>query len=76
MEKTAKVIIDKERCKGCKLCITVCPVDILKMSEDTNSHGYNPVMVINQDKCISCGSCAQMCPDLAISVYKEKNNEK
>ncbi|MFW5988109.1 MAG: 4Fe-4S binding protein [bacterium] len=71
MENTKKVIIDKERCKGCRLCIEICPIKIIELSDNTNSHGYNPAQVIDLNKCISCGNCAQICPDLAIEVFKE-----
>ncbi|ADO77483.1 4Fe-4S binding protein [Halanaerobium praevalens] len=65
-----KVVFDTERCKGCKLCTTVCPKGIIKIADEINSHGYKPAEVIDQDACISCGQCAQMCPDVVISLYK------
>ncbi|MFW5980830.1 MAG: indolepyruvate ferredoxin oxidoreductase subunit alpha [Halanaerobiaceae bacterium] len=71
MEQVKKVIIDKERCKGCKLCLSVCPVEIIQLSDDTNSYGYNTAEVIEQKECLSCGNCARICPDLAIKVFKE-----
>ena len=73
VEQTQKVVIDKERCKGCELCKEVCPVDIIQMSDDTNSFGYNTAEVIEQKECISCANCAEICPDLAIKVFKENN---
>ena len=72
MEKTKKVIIEDDRCKGCQLCTQVCPVDIIKMADRINNNGHHPAEVTDQDKCISCGMCATMCPDLAITVYKEE----
>lgn len=65
-----RVKFDEERCKGCELCISVCPVKILQLHDtNINSKGYHPVCVIDEDKCIGCASCALMCPDGAISVY-------
>ncbi len=75
MEQLKKVIFDEERCKGCELCTTVCPKDIIKMAERINSHGYHPAEVIDQDKCISCGFCAQICPDVVIKVYRPEKKE-
>jgi 2-oxoglutarate ferredoxin oxidoreductase subunit delta len=72
MEKLLKVVFDEERCKGCELCTTVCPVNIIRMAERINSHGYHPAEVIDMDKCISCGLCAQMCPDIVITVYRDE----
>jgi 2-oxoglutarate ferredoxin oxidoreductase subunit delta len=66
------VKFSEERCKGCELCIAVCPVKILTLHESAiNSKGYHPACVKDSDKCIGCASCALMCPDGAISVYKE-----
>ncbi|MGM0410021.1 MAG: indolepyruvate ferredoxin oxidoreductase subunit alpha [Bacillota bacterium] len=72
MEKQKRVVFDEERCKGCELCTTVCPKNIIKMADRINSHGYHPAEVTDQDECISCGLCAQMCPDVVITVYKDE----
>lgn len=64
-----KVFVDDEVCKGCGLCVSVCPKKILVLSEDKiNSHGYSPVECINQDECITCTFCATICPDMALTI--------
>ena len=73
-----KVVFDEERCKGCELCVDVCPVDIIRMAEDRmNSHGYQPAEVPDEDqeKCISCTQCYQMCPDVCITLYNENKKD-
>ena len=73
MKKNAielKVVIDKERCKGCELCISVCPLKLLVMSEDLNSAGYHSAVFMDNEKCTSCTLCGTMCPDVAITIYK------
>jgi len=65
-----KVIIDEERCKGCWLCIEVCPKHLLGIAEATNNFGYQPAMKVGEGECTGCALCAQTCPDLAIEVYK------
>ncbi|MDD2481396.1 MAG: 4Fe-4S dicluster domain-containing protein [Lutispora sp.] len=66
-----KVTFDENRCKGCELCTTVCPVKIVIMDKDKiNIKGYHPATVKEMDKCIACGSCARMCPDVVITVEK------
>ncbi|NLY97064.1 MAG: 4Fe-4S dicluster domain-containing protein [Clostridiaceae bacterium] len=70
MTKT-KVFFREDRCKGCELCVSVCPKKIVIMREDRlNEKGYHPAGVIEQDKCISCAFCATICPDTVIRVEK------
>lgn len=70
MVDKAKIIIDEERCKGCRLCVEVCPKHLLSMARSTNSFGYQPARVAKDEECTGCALCAQVCPDLAIEVYK------
>lgn len=58
------------RCKGCGLCISVCPKAIIHFKEKVNKKGYQTVEVINQDACTSCTACALICPDTVITVYR------
>ena len=68
------VKFDEERCKGCELCISVCPVKILKLHDtNINSMGFHPACVIDENKCIGCANCGLICPDGAISVYINEN---
>lgn len=62
-----KVLLDKERCKGCNFCVTFCPKSVLKLSEDLNSMGYHYVEVVN-DECTACTQCVLICPDVAIEL--------
>ncbi|MEJ5303542.1 MAG: 4Fe-4S dicluster domain-containing protein [Bacteroidales bacterium] len=65
------VVIDIERCKGCEVCTTACPNEVLAMSTQVNSKGYRFVVKVNAD-CIGCANCAIVCPDGVITVYKSK----
>ncbi len=67
----AKVVFHEERCKGCKLCTTVCPKKIVIMKSDKlNQKGFHPAGVDEMDKCIGCAFCATICPDCVIEVEK------
>ncbi len=66
-----KINIDTQKCKGCKLCVSVCPLEIIEMSSKRNDKGYCPAVVIDKEKCISCGRCFQICPDLAITIFED-----
>ncbi len=66
------VVIDKDRCKGCGLCIAACPNQVLAFSGELNKSGYNIVHIEDPEACVGCAFCAQTCPDIAIEVYREK----
>lgn len=63
-----KIIIDKERCKGCGICISLCPLKVLIKSGEFSSQGYNLPSPINEDKCNGCRICEYYCPDFAIFI--------
>lgn len=66
------VKVNKERCKGCKLCIEVCPSGIFKLSNKFNKMGYHFIETINGKSCIGCKRCVIICPDVSIEIYKEE----
>jgi heterodisulfide reductase subunit A len=64
-------VIDEKRCKGCGLCVEVCPYRAISL-EDRNvrleSLEFNArKATINPASCKGCGSCAATCPVGAIS---------
>jgi 2-oxoglutarate ferredoxin oxidoreductase subunit delta len=65
-----KVVINEDYCKSCELCVSVCPVHVLAISNRLNAHGYHPVELLDEEKCTSCTACARMCPEAAIEVYR------
>ena len=69
--KMAKLTFDTDRCKGCGLCVTVCPKKLIVLSKDKiNRKGHSPAEITDQEKCIACAFCATMCPDCVITVEK------
>ncbi len=65
-----KHIIDKERCKGCSLCVNVCPKNVLEISVEVNAKGYFPAYQARPEDCIHCTACCIMCPDVAITIVE------
>ena len=39
-----KIEIDRERCKGCKLCMVYCPKGCIKLEDSINKRGVYPVL--------------------------------
>ena len=71
-KKQFKVVFDRERCKGCELCKSFCPKQIIEMDTQVNAKGYCPARMTDQSQCIGCQSCALVCPDGAIEIYEEE----
>ncbi len=64
-------VIDEDRCKGCGLCVTMCPKNVLEISDQVNTKGYFPAFRARPEDCIYCAICCTMCPDVAIDISQE-----
>lgn len=60
--------IEKIRdCNGCKACFHVCPMDVIRMNEDSGL-----AEIRYPEDCQACNLCAVFCPEDAIEVTKDK----
>lgn len=66
-----RIVIDSRLCKGCKYCITACPVGAIDMEAKFNNMGHFPARLAHPGKCTGCAICAQMCPEIAIDVLRQ-----
>jgi len=57
------VEVNKEKCIGCGVCTTVCPVSAIILSDG------DEYTVIDHDLCMECFTCVETCPQEAI--YKD-----
>lgn len=72
MARSIEIRFNTERCKGCELCVSVCPNDLLYLSKQLNKKGYATVSITDEAKCIGCFSCAMICPDLVITLFDKE----
>jgi len=66
MIKMVKPVIDYEKCKTCKTCREVCPMDCFDLKEEENK-----VVVERPEACIGCRACEVQCPEGAISIVED-----
>lgn len=53
--------LDRDKCKGCSLCVEVCPHRVLLMKDGRAD-------IADRDSCMECGGCKLNCPFGAIEV--------
>lgn len=68
MASQFQVNILSKYCKGCGICVSVCPKQVLALGKDK-------AQVEHADQCIGCLNCEYHCPDFAITVTEGGNDE-
>lgn len=61
--------INREWCKGCGICVALCPKNVLELDDQDKSKAVRP------EDCICCRMCELRCPDLAITVEVDKEGK-
>ena len=61
-KKLKKHTINRDWCKGCGICVAVCPKNVLELDSKEKA------VAVRKKDCIACQLCEEICPDLAIEV--------
>ena len=69
----AKISIDKSCCKGCGICLSVCPKKIFVKGKKRNTYGTGMPDIADAENCVECGMCERLCPDGAIDIEGVEN---
>ena len=69
-----KVMGKPESCKGCALCVKLCPMDALQLRHSPDAKNkFNKAAHPDPDLCIGCGVCVHKCPtDSLVLVRKDE----
>jgi len=66
-------------CKGCELCVAICPRQALVSSKNVNKNGFHfpiPSRKTPGKPCSGCGQCAIICPEAAIEIFTTDEKSK
>lgn len=68
-KKLKEIVINRDWCKGCGICVKFCPTEVLELDRQEKS------IVVRPEDCICCRMCELRCPDLAIEVLTEEGEK-
>lgn len=61
LKNVVTLSLDPARCRGCGLCVEVCPHQVFHLEEKR-------AVIRDRDACMECGACARNCAHGAIRV--------
>ncbi len=63
--------VDSEKCFSCGSCVALCPVEAIRIDEDST-------VVFDKEKCVgsTCSICVDACPARAIKSVKQNGNDQ
>jgi len=68
VEVEVKVL--EKYCKGCGLCVVMCPKDKIFLKAKVNKQGINAADVRDNSECKACMQCVLVCPEACIEIKK------
>jgi len=69
-KKVKEILIDRDWCKGCGICVYFCPKKVLQLDKSGKA------VVKDLASCTGCRLCEKRCPDIAIEVKFDTNQQE
>jgi Pyruvate/2-oxoacid:ferredoxin oxidoreductase delta subunit len=69
------VVVSVDHCKGCGLCPSFCPPEVLEISREINVQGYHPVRYLGSG-CTGCAICFYICPEPGALTVLRREGKK
>lgn len=63
-----RFFLNTNYCKGCLICVEVCPKQAIRSSRKINAKGYVMPEEDDMTHCTGCRLCELVCPDFAIAI--------
>ena len=60
-----RLLYDRQKCIGCKLCLKVCPANATEYLPDEKK------IQIHNDRCCFCAQCTEICPVHCLAMSDE-----
>ena len=61
IKNVSTLVLHKDQCTGCGMCMEVCPHSVLEMRD-------HKAKIKSPDSCMECGACVQNCAFSALEV--------
>jgi NAD-dependent dihydropyrimidine dehydrogenase PreA subunit len=58
-----KIVVDKDKCNGCRTCVDTCPVGVFELKEEKS-------VPVKPQECLVCRACEVQCSESAIQVIE------
>lgn len=55
--------VDLDKCIGCRECVATCPMDVMRIDEETSK-----AIIAYQDDCQICHLCSSYCSESSITI--------
>ncbi len=69
-QQVHEINVNQEFCKGCGICIEMCPKNVLSASRVLSKRGVYYPVAADPEACTACRLCEIYCCDFAIAVER------